>query len=123
MRTIHVQLAITLGEDAAIALAELLGPALRQAVGRPAADGNEGRDARPRASRNTLFAGQEPPSGKELLIDSKQAAELLKVSQRTLWRMHHDGEMPPPIRIVRSVRWSPETLRKWVEEGCPTARS
>jgi excisionase family DNA binding protein len=53
------------------------------------------------------------------LIDSKQAAKLLKVSERTLWRMHHDGEMPPPIRIGRAVRWSLETLRKWVEEGVP----
>jgi predicted DNA-binding transcriptional regulator AlpA len=123
MRTIHVQLAVTLDEDAAKALAELLGPALCQALGLPGDDGSEGSGARLRASRKGLFAGQEPPGGQELLIDSKQAAKMLKVSEQTLWRMHHDGEMPPPIRIGRAVQWSLESLRHWVEEGCPTRRS
>jgi predicted DNA-binding transcriptional regulator AlpA len=34
--------------------------------------------------------------------------------------MHTAGEMPPPIRIGRAVRWSLEVLKKWVEAGCPT---
>lgn len=43
MHTIHVQLAITLGDDTAKALVELLGPALRQAAV-PANDAEERRD-------------------------------------------------------------------------------
>jgi excisionase family DNA binding protein len=118
MQTIQVQLAITLGDDAAKALAELLGPAFRQAA-ISANDADEGREARLRASQQAIFAGQKPPDDQGLLIASKEAAKLLKVSERTLWRMHTTGEMPPPIRIGRAVRWSLETLKKWVEEGCP----
>jgi excisionase family DNA binding protein len=118
MQTIQVQLAITLGDDAAKALAELPGPAFRQAA-ISANDADEGSEARLRASQQAIFAGQKPPDDQGLLIDSKEAAKLLKVSERTLWRMHTTGEMPPPIRIGRAVRWSLETLKNWVEEGCP----
>jgi excisionase family DNA binding protein len=118
MQTIQVQLAITLGDDAAKALAELLGPVLRQAAV-SANDADEGRNARLRASQNAIFGGEKPPDDQGLLIDSKEAAKLLKVSQRTLWRLQSSGEMPPPIRIGRAVRWSLETLKKWVEEACP----
>lgn len=120
MQTIQVQLAITLGDDAAKALAELLGPGLRQAA-ICADDNDEEREARLRASQNAIFAGQKPPDDQGLLIDSKQAAKILKVSERTLMRMHTAGEIPPPIRIGRAVRWSLETLKKWVEEGCPAS--
>ena len=121
MQTIQFQLAITLGDDAAKALAELLGPALRQAA-ISANDTDKGREARLRASQNAIFAGQKPPDDQGLLIDSKEAAKLLKVSPRTHWRMQTSGEMPPPVRIGRAVRWSLETLKKWVEDGCPHSR-
>ena len=49
----------------------------------------------------------------------RQAARLLKVSQRTIYEMHVTGRMPPPIRVGRAVRWSAEALTKWVEVGCP----
>jgi predicted DNA-binding transcriptional regulator AlpA len=122
MQTIQVQLAITLGDDAAKVLAELVAAALRQAAALTADDVDEGKEARLRASRNAIFAGQNPPEDQGLLIDSKQAARLLQVSQRTLWKMYQGGEMPPPIRIGRAVRWSLEALRKWVDEGCPPSR-
>ncbi len=77
------------------------------------------RQARLRASQNALFGGEEPPGDQGLLIDSRQAAKLLNVSPRTLWRMHNDGEMPQPIRIGRAVRWSLEALKKWIADGCP----
>jgi excisionase family DNA binding protein len=121
MHAFHVQLTITLGDDTAKALAGLLGPVLGEAA-IPASDADEAREARLRASQHALFAGQQPPDDQGLLIDSKQAARLLKVSERTLWRMHHTGEMPPPIRIGRAVRWSVEALTKWVAEGCPAPR-
>jgi excisionase family DNA binding protein len=121
LQTIQVQLAITLGDDAAKALAELLGPALRQ-VAVPANVVDEARNSRLRASQNAIFGGQNPPDDQGLLIDTKQAAKLLKVSERTLMRMHTAGEIPPPIRIGRAVRWNLETLKKWVEEGCPASR-
>lgn len=121
MQTIQVQLAITLGDDAAEALAKLLGLALRQAaISTNTIDGE--KESRLRASQNAIFVGQKPTDDQGMLIDSKQAAKLLTVSERTLMRMHTAGEMPPPIRMGRAVRWSLETLEKWVEEGCPASR-
>jgi excisionase family DNA binding protein len=119
MKTIQVQLAITLDETAAQSLAELLAPAIKQAIGLPASQFDQKREARLRASRHAHFGGQKPPEDQGLLIDIKEAAMLLKVSEKTLFTMHKTGQMPPPIRIGRAVRWSLEALRKWVEAGCP----
>jgi excisionase family DNA binding protein len=117
MKTVQLQLAITLGDDAAKALAELLVPAIKQAM-QTGTEEDARRQARLRASQNALFGGEEP-TDQGLLIDSRQAAKLLNVSPRTLWRMHNDGEMPQPIRIGRAVRWSLEALKKWIADGCP----
>jgi excisionase family DNA binding protein len=121
MHTIQVQLAIMLSDEAANALAKVLGPTLRQAAV-PAGDADGGRAARLQPSQNAIFGGQKPPDDQGLLIDSRQAAKLLKVSARTLWKLHHDGEMPPAIRIGRAVRWSLDVLKKWIDEGCPPSR-
>jgi excisionase family DNA binding protein len=114
MQTIQLQVAITLDEDAAKALAAILAPALRQ-VTTP----DDGREARRRISQRALLRGEELPEDQGLLIDSKEAARLLKVSARTLWKLQDSGEMPPPVRIGRAVRWSLAALKKWVEAKCP----
>ena len=119
MKTVHIQLSITLDETAAKSLAELLAPAIKQATANMAGEPDDKRYARLQASQNAIFGGEQPPSDQGLLIDSREAARMLKISQRTLWRMHTTGEMPPPIRIGRAVRWSLEALKKWVDAGCP----
>ena len=119
MKTVQLQLTITLDEAAAKTLSELVAPALKQAIGNPASEFDERRAARLRASQHALFGGQKPPEGKGPLIDSREAAKLLKVSTRTLWGMQTTGKMPPPIRIGRAVRWSLDELKKWIEAGCP----
>lgn len=119
MKPIQLQLTITLDEIAAKSLAELLVPAIRQALGLPEGELDQGRDARLRASQNAIFGGSKPPTDQGLLIDSKQAAKLLRVCEKTLWTMHTTGDMPAPIRIGRAVRWSFEVLKKWTEAGCP----
>jgi excisionase family DNA binding protein len=75
--------------------------------------------ARLRASQNANFMGQKPPEDKGLLIDSRQAAKLLGISERTLWEMWNTGQMPRPIRIGRVVRFAYEELRAWVNAGGP----
>jgi len=112
MKTIQVQLAITLDETAAKSLAELLSPATKQAAALPVNEFDERKSARLCQSRNAIFGDETSPHDQGLLIDSRKAARLLKVSTRTLWRMHTTGEMPAPIRIRRAVRWNVEVLRK-----------
>lgn len=122
MQTIRCQLSITLDEQAGKALAEVLGPALRRAATLPPTDIDERRDARLRASQHANFGGQKPPEDQGLLINSREAAKLLKVSERTLWGWQDSHKIPPPIRIGKSVRWSVDALRKWVNAGCPPER-
>jgi excisionase family DNA binding protein len=99
---IHLQLAVTVDSEAAKVIAEVLGPALRQLTSEPL--------------EGPKFVGEKP-----LLIGVAEAAKLLGVSERTIGRMREGGGMPPPVKILRSVRWSREALMKWVADGCPRA--
>lgn len=51
-----------------------------------------------------------------LLIDAREAARLLSISDRTLWTMTNRGEIPC-VRIGRSVRYSPDDIRAWIESA------
>jgi excisionase family DNA binding protein len=111
MKPVTLQLSVTLDEDL---LTEIIRRAVINAIGI-----DPQREARIRASQHANFGGQKPPEDQGLLIDSREAAKLLQVSSRTLWAMQKEGRMPAPIRIGRAVRWSYESLKKWVEAGCP----
>ena len=52
----------------------------------------------------------------ELLVDSKRAAELLRISPRKLWDLTFK-ELPgiPHVRFGRSVRYSVDDLKVWIE--------
>ena len=50
-----------------------------------------------------------------LLLTPRQAAEALAISQRKLWSMTAGGEIPA-IRIGRSVRYSVDGLRSWIDD-------
>ena len=50
-----------------------------------------------------------------LLMTARDAARALAISERQLWQRTKDGEIPC-VRIGRSVRYSPDDLRKWIEE-------
>lgn len=55
-----------------------------------------------------------------LLIDSKKAAEELRMSKRKLWSLTKCGAIPSR-KIDTLVRYSPAELQGWVDAGCPTA--
>ncbi len=55
-----------------------------------------------------------------LLIDVREAAELLGIGTRTVWRLHSGGRIPAPIRLGGAVRWRRAELLAFVEAGCPT---
>jgi len=120
MKAIQVQVTITLDEAVAKSLAELLAPAIKQALASPTSEADEKKKARLLASQNAIFGGEKPPEDQGMLINTKQAAKLLKVAPRTLWQMYATGKMPRPIRLGRAVRWSLDVLRKWIEDRCPT---
>jgi excisionase family DNA binding protein len=119
MRPTHLKIGITIERESMPVLVELLKQALKAAKG-----DDEAKERRLQASRNAIFAGQKPPEQKlpeekGLLIDSRQAAKLLGISERTLWSMWNSGKMPRPIHVGRIVRFSHEELRAWVNEDGP----
>lgn len=55
----------------------------------------------------------------ERLLTYKQAGELLGVTERTVWTLVSDGELPA-VRFGRSVRIDPADLRAYIDR-CKTA--
>ena len=53
-----------------------------------------------------------------LLINSKELATMLHVSERTLWRHVSAGLLPAPIRFGGNTRWKMEEVRAWIDGGC-----
>jgi prophage regulatory protein len=53
------------------------------------------------------------------LINANQLAELLNISERTLYRLKSIGQLPVPIVLGASVRWRLSAIRQWIEMGCP----
>lgn len=73
------------------------------------------------SSRRAIYAGETPPEDEALLMDTREVAKLLKVSDRTVFSMHTSGEMPKAVRIGRAVRWGRAEIKAWVDDGCPPA--
>jgi len=51
-----------------------------------------------------------------LLLNVKEVAELLGISERTVWKMASCRELPAPLRIGRSQRWSKKALEELILE-------
>lgn len=49
----------------------------------------------------------------QILLTAKQAAKLLAISERTLWQLTSDGQLPA-IRFGRIVRYDLADLRAFV---------
>ena len=50
----------------------------------------------------------------KLLLDPREAAEVLSISERHLWGLTASGTIPC-IRIGRSKRYCVDDLREWIE--------
>jgi excisionase family DNA binding protein len=131
MKEIHFQIGITLDGDAAAALAALMQQAVEkrtvrfsQETTKPSGNAESNSESkRPMTpierSHHAMLGGQKPPENMGLLLTTKEAAKLMRVSDRTLWGWSNDGKMPKPLRIGQSVRYSYEELRAWTNAGCP----
>ena len=57
------------------------------------------------------------------LITAVQFAQLLSVSERTLYRLKSTGKLPDPIVLGGLVRWRLTEVHRWIDQGCPQPRS
>lgn len=60
----------------------------------------------------------ETPNGtpEALLLTAAEAAKLLAIGARTLWRLTDDGEIPV-VRIGRAVRYDRRDLLAWIDRA------
>lgn len=56
-----------------------------------------------------------PPTTPSLVMNIDELGQLLRVSVRTIWRKVSTGELPAPIAIGRSKRWSRAAISEWVK--------
>lgn len=53
------------------------------------------------------------------LLDSRQVADLLGASPRTVVRLADSGRMPRSFKVGALTRWRRSDLEAWIARGCP----
>jgi excisionase family DNA binding protein len=53
------------------------------------------------------------PTPQALLVDAREAARLLAISERKLWSLTNCGEIPC-VRVGRAVRYPVDDLQRWI---------
>ena len=61
---------------------------------------------------------EEQSNPTELLWNIKQVRMVTGLSERTLWRLNDSAQMPEPIRIGRSVKWTKSSILRWIDLSC-----
>jgi len=70
-----------------------------------------------------MFQQTEQQAITPLLLTARQAAKLLKISERTLYARTADGSIAV-VRIGnRGIRYDPADLRRWIERAKNSEKS
>jgi excisionase family DNA binding protein len=64
--------------------------------------------------RDLVPSRQMASPNPRLLVDRREAAAMLAISERTLWSLTASGELPA-IRIRKAVRYSIGDLQKYID--------
>ena len=70
----------------------------------------------------THMAPKQQPQTDPLLVTVQEAAKLLKISDRTMYRMVELGHAPGPVHLGAAVRWKLDELKAWITAGCPSMK-
>lgn len=54
-----------------------------------------------------------------LLLTARQTARLLRISERSLWRMESEGTMPAPVKLI-GTRWIRREIDLWTRDHMPS---
>ena len=52
------------------------------------------------------------------LLTTREAAALVNVGERTLWRWSRAGRAPAPVHIGGAVRYRRREYLEWIDGGC-----
>lgn len=55
----------------------------------------------------------------QALLDSRQVADLIGASPRTVVRLADSGRMPRSFKVGALTRWRRSDLEAWIARGCP----
>ncbi|MCY3002512.1 MAG: helix-turn-helix domain-containing protein [Planctomycetota bacterium] len=75
------------------------------------------QDARSTEERTSLAAGGSTPAQRAATCELLTAADLcslLKLDARTLRVLRHEGRVPEPIKLGRSLRWRRAEVEAWI---------
>lgn len=62
----------------------------------------------------SAFTQMDEQTIKPMLLTARQAAKALTISERKLWTLTQQGEIPV-VKSGRSVRYDPADLRAWID--------
>jgi excisionase family DNA binding protein len=74
---------------------------------------NHGTGSRSAQKDNAMIRTNEPHKTLTPLLTVREAADVLRVSERTLWTLTHSGELRA-VRVGRSVRYDQSDLASWI---------
>jgi hypothetical protein len=64
-----------------------------------------------------------PESPIALLYTSEDLTQILRTSLATIIRMRAAKQILAPFRLLGQLRWSAETIHKWIELGMPNEQT
>ena len=64
--------------------------------------------------------GEQSNAQDQLLLTTREAAKQLKISERTLYALTSTGKIPR-VQVGSCVRYSPQSIQKWIEQTESTA--
>lgn len=53
------------------------------------------------------------------LLSASQLAEMLGISERSVWRRDSAGHIPMAVNVGRSKRWRRREIIAWIAAACP----
>lgn len=81
-----------------------------------------------RDGMNAVMAGNEGEENRDAagnadspLMDVKEAARMLRISESMFYKMNKKGKTPPAVMVGKLRRWRKKDLLKWIDDGCPAA--
>ncbi len=57
------------------------------------------------------------------MYDVKDLAKLLRCSERHIYRMVADDNIPAPVKLGQLNRWPVATIEAWIAAGCPETKA